>query len=219
MAAWLVPPGARRVADLGAGTGGFSRVVAARGAAVVAIELDPRMAAVAAARSPGVAVVNARAERLPLRSGCLDAAVVSSAWHWMDHRATLAEVARVLRPGGVLGVVWNGPARSVEWVAQVLDRRSPGVGHFHSRTLEVPPGSGFGAPEHRTFRYSLPRTPEELVGLAGTYSRLAALPAAERDAAAGRIARLVEDHPAVRGRRTVELPMGARCWRTVRSPG
>ena len=68
------------------------------------------------------------AEQLPIRSETLDAAMVSSAWHWMDPDRTVAEVGRVLRPGGVLGVIWNGADRSIDWVAELLGTRDPSPG-------------------------------------------------------------------------------------------
>ena len=58
-----------------------------------------------------------------LRSGTLDAVVVSSAWHWMDTDQTVAEVGRVLRSGGVFGVIRNGPDRPVGWVTELLGAR------------------------------------------------------------------------------------------------
>lgn len=218
-AEWLLPDGARRVADLGAGTGGFSRVLAGVAAEVVAVELDLRMARVAAGRSAGVSVVNGRAELLPLRSGSLDGVVVSSAWHWMDHARALPEIARVLRPGGRLGVVWNGPAPSVDWVRELLHRPDPPESTRpprSSRGLQIPPGVPFAEPEHRVIRHSLRRTPSELVGLAGTYSRVVMLSPADRLAAIRRAAEHVESHPLLKGRAAVDVPMGARCWRTVR---
>ena len=68
---------------------------------------------------PRVLTVGARAEALPFADDTFDAVAVSSAWHWMDLALTVPEAARV-RPGGRLGVLWNGPARDVEWVAELL---------------------------------------------------------------------------------------------------
>jgi len=219
-AEWLVPAGARRVVDLAAGTGGFSRVLAQRVDHVVGVELDLRMATVLASRSPGVEVVNGRGEALPVRTASLDAVLVSSAWHWLDPDVAVPEIARVLRPGGVLGVLWNGPSRE-PWVNDLLGRDQPsqdragGDGRRH-RALVIPEGQPFSEPEQHLIDWVLPRTPAELVGLAGTYSRVITLAPDDRRLAAERVAQHIDNHPLLRNRPHIDLPMTARCWRAVR---
>jgi SAM-dependent methyltransferase len=215
---WLLPPDVRRVADVCAGTGGFSRVLAPRVDDLVAVELDLRMARMLAARSYGVPVINGRAEVLPIRPASLDAVLISSAWHWLDPDVAVPEMARVLRPGGVLGVVWGGPNRRIGWVRELLglgrdvaaDQGRPG------RELKIPDGQPFTEPESRVIEWTLPRSPSELAGLAGTYSRIITLPAAERQSITRQAAAVVEEHPLLRDRSRVDLPMTARCWKAVR---
>jgi SAM-dependent methyltransferase len=216
-AEWFVPHEAGRIVDMGAGTGGFSRVLAQLVDGVVAVELDLRMAAVAAARSPGVAVVNGRAESLPLCAASFDAVVVSSAWHWMDPSRAVPEVGRVLRPGGVFGVIWNGPDRSVDWVGDLFQGGSDR--HRRHREFTIPPGHGFDEPEQRIIRYSLRRSKAQLIGLVATYSRFASLSESERRDAVRRITELVERYPLWRGQTGIELPMAAQCWRVTRLAG
>ena len=123
---WVLPTNAVDVLDLGAGTGAVTRLLRARAPGkVVAVEPDARMRAVLVRRVPDVLAVGARAEALPFAGATFDAVAVSSAWHWMDLALTVPEAARVLRPGGRLGVLWNGPARDVEWVAARLRQRAP----------------------------------------------------------------------------------------------
>jgi len=216
-AEWLLPEGARRVADVGAGTGGFSRVLAGLVDQVVAVELDVRMATLLRDRSPGVAVVNGRGEALPIGPACLDAVLVSAAWHWLDVDRMVPEVARVLRPGGVLGVLWSGPQRRVDWVAELLGRdRGNAVGS--RRELRIPDGWPFSVPESRVIDWSLGRAPSELVGLAATYSRVITLAPEDRQADAERAAAVVGNHPFLRDRAGIELPMTTRCWRAIRQP-
>ena len=218
---WLLPPGARRVADVGAGTGGFSRVLAARIEKVVAVELDLRMVRVLRHRSPGVLVVNGRGEALPVCSSSMDAVLVSSAWHWLDPDVAVAEMARVLRPGGVLGVLWSGPDRSVDWVNEVLggERPVPGGGGGERRLrreLRIPDGQPFGRPESMVMRWSLRRTPSELIGLAGTYSRVIALPPEQRRLVRQRAAEAVKRRAGLHEQSEIDLPMSVRGWRAVR---
>lgn len=115
---WLLPEGCGRVLDLAAGAGTLTALLAQRVPEVVAVEPDDRMRAVLSARNPGVTSLKGTAEEIPLPDGGLDAVVVSSAWHWFDTERAVPEIARVLRPGGRLSVVWNGLDNQVPWVAR-----------------------------------------------------------------------------------------------------
>lgn len=218
--AWMLPDTCRRVVDLGAGTGAVSRRLAERVGQIVAVEPDPRMLSVLVARSPGVAAVRSYAERLPVADRVADAVVASSAWHWMETEVTVAEVARVLRPGGVLGMLWNGPDRSVGWVGEVLGPRDPSPvelpapGSRHH--VELPPGAPFGQLETRFFTWQRELTPDELVGIAGTYSSMITLSEDERSTELERIRGVLATHPELRDRERLAVPMGSRCWRAVR---
>ncbi len=113
VADWILGDVSGRVVDVGAGTGAMARLLVGRAREVVAVEPDERMRAVLAANVPGVTLLAGHGEEIPLDDASVDAVVVSSAWHWMDPVATTAEIARVLHPGGVLGVVWSG----LDWPA------------------------------------------------------------------------------------------------------
>ena len=96
-----------RVLDLAAGTGKFTREVLPFGAACVAVEPSASMREMLGRVVPGVPVIAGVGEAIPLRAGSMDAVVVAQAFHWFDPPVALAEMARVLRPGGVLSLVWN----------------------------------------------------------------------------------------------------------------
>jgi SAM-dependent methyltransferase len=216
VADWLLPGDATRVADVCAGTGGFSRVLAGRVDEVVAVDLDLRMVSLASA-IPGVAAVSARGEALPVPASSLDAVTVSSGWHWLDHDLAVPEIARALRPGGVLGVVWGGASRRVEWVRELLGRRrSSHHEGGHVRELRIPDGQPFSQPESRDIEWTISRTPSELIGLVATYSRFIALGPRERRNVVRRAVTVLENHPLLRGRARIELPMTSQCWRAVR---
>jgi SAM-dependent methyltransferase len=105
---------------------------------VVAAEPDARMRAVLVRRVLDVLAVGARAEALPFADDTFDAVAVSSAWHWMDLVLTVPEAASALRSGGCLGVLWNGPARDVEWVAELLGPGRERVGRASGSFLALP---------------------------------------------------------------------------------
>jgi SAM-dependent methyltransferase len=106
-----VPPSAT-VLDVGAGTGKLTRVLARRYSRVVAIEPLDGMRSILERVLPEVESLAGRAEEIPLRDASVDAVFAGQAFHWFANDEAIAELARVLRPGGVLALVWNGPDES-----------------------------------------------------------------------------------------------------------
>src|SRR5690606_27842380 len=78
---------------------------------------DTAMLAELRVRLPDVSALQGRAEAIPLEDASVDAVLVGQAFHWFDREAALPEIARVLRPGGVLAALWNLEDVRVEWVA------------------------------------------------------------------------------------------------------
>jgi SAM-dependent methyltransferase len=94
----------RAVVDLAAGTGKLTRPLLATGAEVIAVE---PVAEMRAALPSGARAVDGIAEAMPLTTASADAVAVAQAFHWFDGDAALAEIHRVLRPGGALALAWN----------------------------------------------------------------------------------------------------------------
>jgi SAM-dependent methyltransferase len=109
----------RRVLDLAAGTGKMTVLLAATGASVIAVEPVAAMRDRLQIALPGAAVLDGTAEAIPLPDGDVDAVVVAQAFHWFDHGVALAEIARVLTPGGGLSLVWNSRDDRVPWVGRM----------------------------------------------------------------------------------------------------
>ena len=156
---WMLEPvrqhdRALRVADVGAGTGKLTRTIVESGAEVVAIDPDAAMLASLRQHVIGVPTFVGTAERMPLPDASLDAVLLGQAWHWVDIERASAEAARVLRAGGVLGLVWNIRDESVPWVAE-LTRAMHG-----SRAEQMLAGGGpradapFGEWEERTWTWT-----------------------------------------------------------------
>jgi SAM-dependent methyltransferase len=95
------------VLDLGAGTGKLTRVLAARYALVIAVEPLAELRAILAERVPEAEALPGAAEEIPLGDGAVDAVFAAQSFHWFANEVALAEIARVLRPGGVFARVWN----------------------------------------------------------------------------------------------------------------
>lgn len=121
IADWLLDEQPTRVVDLGAGSGKFTRLLVERVAEVIAVEPDAGMRRALAAGVPGASVLAGSGENIPLRDGYVDAVFAAQAWHWVDPVRASLEVARVLRPGGWLGTIWNRRDREDPWVAELLD--------------------------------------------------------------------------------------------------
>lgn len=109
----------KRVLDLAAGTGKLTRLLVPSGVEIVAVEPVPGMRAAFEAAVPGVEILEGTAEAIPLPDSSVDAVVVAQAFHWFDRDMALAEIDRVLRPGGGVALVWNRRDESVPWVAEM----------------------------------------------------------------------------------------------------
>jgi len=107
------------VADLGAGTGKFSCLLVPLAQEVIGIEPVQAMRLEFAQTLPGVKVLEGTAQDIPLADGTVDAVLCAQAFHWFANSAALAQIHRVLKPGGRLGLVWNVRDESVDWVAEI----------------------------------------------------------------------------------------------------
>jgi SAM-dependent methyltransferase len=184
-----------RVLDLGAGTGIMTRQLAARVGSVVAVEPSAGMRAVLAASLPGVEALDGAAEAIPLPDGGVDAVVVAQAFHWFDPAPALAEIHRVLAPGGGLALVWNERDESVGWVAELSramrwDVAAPyEVGRDFSPIVAAGPFRGV---ERARFAHRQTLSREGLYRRVATTSYIAAMGDEERGPLMAAVASVVE---------------------------
>jgi len=178
--AWLAGPTPARVLDLGAGTGKLTRGLVAAGHEVVAVEPDRQMRAAFAVRLPEVEALDGSAEALPLGDASIDAVVAGQAFHWFDPDRAFPEIARVLRPGGVLGVVWNVRDESVPWILEFGRIVNGGDGTTDLPDEDEDFGPLFGPVERREFRHATSLNADEVVDLAASRSHTITLPEGER---------------------------------------
>lgn len=114
-----IGPG-RLIVDLAAGTGKFTRQLLALGATCLAIEPSATMREVFVRTVPDTPVIGATAEQIPIASGTVDTVIAAQAFHWFEAPTSLAEIARVLRPGGWLGLIWNERDESDPVIAELV---------------------------------------------------------------------------------------------------
>lgn len=220
---WLVPAGCKVAVDVAAGTGLFTRALIGHAKDVIAVEPDDRMRAVLAQRSPDVEALAGTGEAIPLADAAADALFVSSAWHWLDPQRAFPEIARVLRDGGRLGVLWTSRDREVEWVRD-LDRGpddpawDPHAEHEHRqiRLAGLADPVGFDHVETQTFPFVRRMPAPDVIEMVATYSGV--ITAAD-DARAALLASVAEKlDQRFPGDTEIDVPMRTWAWRANRTP-
>jgi SAM-dependent methyltransferase len=191
--------GGSRVLDLAAGTGKLTRQLAALGARCLAVEPSPSMREVFARTVAGVPVVGGTAEQVPLSPASVDAVVVAQAFHWFDPPVALAEIARVLVPGGWLALIWNERDESDPVVAETVriskwDVLAPyEVGKDFGEVLDA--SGRFGPVERTMFPFVQQLDRATFVEQVASRSYVQVLPEAERRALLDRMSRFAADLP------------------------
>jgi len=201
----------RRVLDLAAGTGKFTRLLVPSGAELVAVEPVAAMREELVSQVPGVEALDGRAEDLPIDDGSVDAVVSAQAFHWFDATRALAEVHRVLRAGGRLALVWNVRNERVDWVRQfgtilvAAAGRKPYVDGTDWAAVVASSG-GFTELRRERFTYDQPIDADLLVQRAASTSFVSALPDDERARCLDRVRELTRTHPDLAGRDMFDFP-------------
>jgi SAM-dependent methyltransferase len=226
---WLLPAGCRVAVDVGAGTGLLTRALARKVPQVVAVEPDHRMAAVLRARASdeqfsGIEVAQGRGESIPLPDASADGVFASSSWHWLDPERAPREIARVLRDGGRLGVIWTSRDRSTDWVREVESFRDRDREPADDRDRQWPPHHRevglptdlFGAVESESFSFTRRMTVSDFVDMLATYS--GAITASPQDREAGLVRARAVLERRFPGASEIDVPMRSRCFRADRLP-
>ena len=210
--AWLTGGEAKVVLELGAGTGKLTRELVDQGHAVFATEPDEAMLAVLRERVPEVSAKPATAEQIPANDRSVDVVVVAQAFHWFDHEVALPEIARVLKPGGHLALVWNSRDERIPWVRRmgdILGRQDLDT----SSAEHLVHSDLFGFVEQAAFKHWQEVNRESILDLARSRSNVATMGEAERADNLARVLAFYDDYG--RGMDGMQIPYVTRCYRAV----
>jgi SAM-dependent methyltransferase len=178
---------------------------------VHATDPDERMLERLRTTLPDVRVSVAGAEEIPAADASYDVVVVAQAFHWFDHDRALPEIARVLKPGGRLSLVWNQRNERIPWV------RKLGVligSQEQLRSEEPVPASGlFGPIERETFRFWQVVDRQSIQDLVLSRSNVATLDDEGRARKLAEVLAFYDDYG--RGMDGMQLPYVTECFRTV----
>lgn len=209
---WLLPAEAHQVLDLGAGTGKLTTRLVERGLDVVAVDPVPEMLEVLSASLPQTRALLGTAEEIPLADNSVDAVLVAQAWHWVDPAQAIPEVARVLRPGGRLGLVWNVRDERLGWVRkldEIIGRDEDPV-----RDRVTLPGP-FTDVERHQVEWTNYLTPKALVDLVASRTYCINSPAEVRTTTLEQVRTLLATHPALANSAGLALPYVTVCVRAT----
>ncbi|MFN8050941.1 MAG: class I SAM-dependent methyltransferase [Acidimicrobiales bacterium] len=215
------------VCDVAAGTGIFTRQLMAAGLDVTAVEPVAGMRRQFHLDTPAGHVVDGTAEALPFGDASFDVVTVAQAFHWFDAPAALAEIHRVLRPGGRLFMIWNERDHSETWIREwthVVDSLALGEGvrpyHRHQDTdwsAVVADAGGFTPVESHVYDNPQTGTPAGLVERARSMSYVASLDPDHQATVLDAVRELVATHPDLAGLESFPFPYRTHVHATRRS--
>ncbi|AFM15965.1 methylase involved in ubiquinone/menaquinone biosynthesis [Mycolicibacterium chubuense NBB4] len=211
---WLLPAGARDVLDLGAGTGKLTTRLVERGLDVIAVDPIPEMLEVLSTSLPDTPALLGTAEEIPLPDDSVDAVLVAQAWHWFDPDRAVKEVARVLRPGGRLGLVWNNRDERLGWVRDLGRIIGHEVDPF-TQTADLP--APYTDAERHQVEWTSYLTPQALIDLVASRSYCITSPEQVRTRTLDRVRELLATHPALASTSGLALPYVTVCIRATLS--
>jgi ubiquinone/menaquinone biosynthesis C-methylase UbiE len=211
-AAWLCGEDPVTVLELGAGTGKLTEQLVALGHDVHATDPDAAMLAILERALPDVRTSVSSAEEIPAPDRSVDVVVCAQAFHWFELERALPEIARVLRPGGRLALVWNQRDERIPWVRR-LGRLIGTQDQLRDPVDPLVQSTLFGFVEDARFRFWQTVDRESIQDLVLSRSNIAVLDADARAEKLAEVLAFYDDYG--RGMDGMQLPYEASCFRAV----
>lgn len=204
----IMPARVNAALDLGAGTGKFTDFLQERAEHVIAVDPSTAMLDVLRVKLPGVEVLLGTAERIPVADGSVAVVTVAQAFHWFERETACAEIARVLEPGGTLGLVWNHSDPTSAW-----DRAAHRIAHPAVADEDVTTSAaeeqlpGFAQIRHEQIHWTERIRREDYLKRWSTVSSFLVAEDAERDGMLAAIESVLDADPDTRGHSEYDLPI------------
>ncbi|MHC6230451.1 class I SAM-dependent methyltransferase [Arthrobacter sp. MMS24-T111] len=214
-ARWLVPAQARDALDVGAGTGKFTALLLELGLEVTAVDPSTDMLAQLAAHCPAATAMAGTAEATGLAEASFDVVTVAQAWHWCDALPASTELARVLRPHGTLGLIWNQLDTSVPWVHRLS--RIMHAGDVYRPGHKPVVGREFTGLEGNVTHWQDKVTTTDLMELTKSRSYYLRASEATRAKVLANLDWYLHDHLAYAPDQELDLPYLTLAWRAVKA--
>lgn len=208
---WLTGDEPLSILELGAGTGKLTHALVELGHDVHATEPDEAMLEVLSRNVPTARLSATTAEEIPAADATYDLVIAGQAYHWFDKEKALPEIARVLKRGGSLALVWNVRDERIPWVKRLgnLIGRQDVTGAGPDAALEESPY--FGPIESTSIKHWQTVNRVSIRELALSRSNIATLPPAEQEAKLAEVLAFYDDFG--RGMDGMQLPYLAQCYR------
>lgn len=201
--------GPLRAADIGAGTGKMSELLARAGFLVDAVEPSEAMRAQASSIE-GVTWHDGVAEETGLSNDVYDIVVFAQSWHWVDSERAGLEAARILTRGGALGIVWNQMGVSIPWVHRLT--RIMRSGDVHRPDKPPTPGGGFAPMTLTQVAWEDRMTSEQILTLGTTRSSYIRCSEAGRARMQANLRWYLYEHLGYAPGETVTIPYTTLVW-------
>jgi len=211
---WILPHGARTAADIGAGTGKFTSLLLQRDLEVAAVDPSRDMLEQLRNSYPQVNALVGTAEATGLTDSAFDVVSVAQAWHWCDPLPASTEIARILRPGGTLGLIWNQLDTSIPWVHRLS--RIMHAGDVHKPGFRPVIGPEFHGLERHLTSWEDPLTPEDIMELAKSRSYYLRASEATRAKVMANLQWYLHEHLGHAAGETVPVPYVTQTWRALK---
>ncbi|MEO6512760.1 MAG: class I SAM-dependent methyltransferase [Nocardioides sp.] len=211
-AQWIVGQEAATVLELGAGTGKLTQQLVDLGHGVLATDPDQAMLDRLERNLPQISTLTASAEELPVGDHGFDSVVAAQAFHWFDLDLALPEIARALKRGGRLGLIWNYRDESIPWVRR-LGKVIGTQEQLADPSQAIKDSNLFGEVEDATFTHWQQVDRKSIQDLVLSRSNVAVLDEEERAAKLAEVVELYDGYG--RGMDGMQLPYIARCFRAT----